>query len=91
MEKRTADEIRECIKMGVTSFKVYMAYKKTIGLDDKDLLKVMRTVGAPAALSPCTARREMQLKHSGTGTIKTIIQVPFIMPCRGRHTWKQQP
>ena len=41
----TPDEIKECIMMGVTSFKVYMAYKKTIGLDDDDLLKVMKAVG----------------------------------------------
>lgn len=41
----TADEISECIRMGVTSFKIYMAYKKTIGLDDAYLLKVMTTVG----------------------------------------------
>lgn len=43
--KSTADEIKECIRMGVTSFKVYMAYKKTIGLDDEDLIKVMTAVG----------------------------------------------
>jgi dihydropyrimidinase len=42
--KTTCDEIRECIKMGVTSFKVYMAYKETIGLDDDDLLRVMKCV-----------------------------------------------
>jgi dihydropyrimidinase len=42
--KTTGDEIRECIKMGVTSFKVYMAYKGTIGLEDDDLLRVMRCV-----------------------------------------------
>ena len=41
----TAGEISECIRMGVTSFKVYMAYKKTIGLADVDLLKVMTAVG----------------------------------------------
>ena len=41
----TADEIRECIEMGVTSFKVYMAYKKTVGLNDDDLFKVMSAVG----------------------------------------------
>jgi len=40
----TADEIRECVRMGVTSFKVYLAYKKTIGLDDGDLLRVMKAV-----------------------------------------------
>jgi dihydropyrimidinase len=42
--KTTGDEIRECIKMGVTSFKVYMAYKSTIGLEDDDLLRVMKCV-----------------------------------------------
>lgn len=41
----TAEEISECIRMGITSFKVYMAYKKTIGLDDEDLLKVMTAAG----------------------------------------------
>ncbi len=38
-------EIRECIRMGVTSFKVYMAYKNTVGLGDEDLLRVMKAVG----------------------------------------------
>lgn len=42
--KTTGDEIRECIKMGVTSFKVYMAYKGTIGLEDGDLIRVMKCV-----------------------------------------------
>ncbi len=38
-------EIKKCIKKGITSFKVYMAYKNTIGLDDKDIYKVMKIVG----------------------------------------------
>jgi len=38
-------EIRECTGMGVTSFKVYMAYKQTVGLGDEDLLRVMKAVG----------------------------------------------
>ncbi len=42
---RTPDEIRECIRMGVTSFKVYMAYKNTVGIDDEDLFKVLKAVG----------------------------------------------
>lgn len=41
----TAEEISECIRMGVSSFKVYMAYKNTMGLDDEDLLKVMTAAG----------------------------------------------
>ena len=55
--KTTGDEIRECIKMGVTSFKVYMAYKDTIGLADDDLLKVMKCVAEAGGI--VTAHCEM--------------------------------
>lgn len=41
----TEQEINDCISEGITSFKVYMAYKDSIGLNDNDILKVMRTVG----------------------------------------------
>ena len=40
------EEILDCInKEGFKSFKVYMAYKNSIGLNDDVLLKVMKTVG----------------------------------------------
>jgi dihydropyrimidinase len=42
--KSTAEEIRECIRMGMTSFKIYMAYKATIGLDDNTIRKVLQAV-----------------------------------------------
>jgi dihydropyrimidinase len=38
-------EINNCIREGVSSFKVYMAYRDSIGLNDNDLLNVMRVVG----------------------------------------------
>lgn len=39
------DEIEHCIqKEGITSFKVYMAYKDSIGLEDHDLKRVMQSV-----------------------------------------------
>jgi dihydropyrimidinase len=43
--RTTGAEIMDCIRMGVTSFKVYMAYKNTIGLNYDDLFKVMESVG----------------------------------------------
>lgn len=46
----TEHEIYDCIREGVTSFKVYMAYKDTIGLSDSDLLKVMKVAGKAGAL-----------------------------------------
>ncbi len=44
------DEITEIIRQGCTSFKVYMAYKQSIGLEDEDLYKVMQTVAKAGAL-----------------------------------------
>ena len=37
-------EIETCIKNGITSFKVYMAYKDSIGLEDEELKLVMHAV-----------------------------------------------
>jgi dihydropyrimidinase len=42
--KNTEKEIKDCVESGITSFKVYMAYKDTIGLNDTDILKVMQAV-----------------------------------------------
>lgn len=40
------EEIRICIQeKGITSFKMYMAYKNSIGLEDEDILRVMKIVG----------------------------------------------
>ena len=41
----TEKEIDECITEGISSFKVYMAYKDSVGLSDGDLFKVMKVVG----------------------------------------------
>jgi dihydropyrimidinase len=41
----TKEEIKTLIKKeGITSFKVYMAYKDTIGLEDEDIFNVMKAV-----------------------------------------------
>ncbi len=40
------EEIRYCINKGYNTFKVYMAYKDSIGLDDSSLKKVMKVVAA---------------------------------------------
>ena len=42
----TEEEIRICIQeKGITSFKMYMAYKNSIGLENEDIFKVMKAVG----------------------------------------------
>lgn len=43
--KSTEFEIQKCIKKGITSFKVYLAYKNSIGLNDSDFIKVLQAVG----------------------------------------------
>lgn len=39
----TAEAMADCVAAGVPSFKIYMAYKATVGLEDDDLAEVMRT------------------------------------------------
>ena len=59
----TEKEIKDCFREGVTSFKVYMAYKDTVGLDNSDLLKVMIAVGKAGGLVTihCEAGDEIDL------------------------------
>ncbi len=44
------DEINECMAKGTPSFKVYMAYKDSIGIDDSVIERVMRIVGRAGGL-----------------------------------------
>lgn len=48
--KTTEKELRECLAAGVTSFKVYMAYRDTVGLNDQDILEVMKTVAGAGGI-----------------------------------------
>lgn len=43
--KNTKKELEKCIEMGIRSFKLFMAYKTSIGLNDEDLLSVLKIVG----------------------------------------------
>lgn len=55
--KETSKEIEQCIEMGFPSFKVYMAYKDSVGIDDNTLYHVMHTVSKNGGL--VTAHCEM--------------------------------
>jgi dihydropyrimidinase len=45
------EEIKTCIEQeGITSFKIYMAYKKSIGLEDDIIQKVLKSVGKHGGL-----------------------------------------
>ncbi|MCI0523336.1 MAG: dihydropyrimidinase [Bacteroidales bacterium] len=70
----TAEEIMQCVSMGVSSFKVYMAYKDTVGLGDDDLLRVMKTVAKEGGLVTvhCEAGDEIeQIKNRFIAENKT--------------------
>ena len=66
--KTTKKEISSIIQNeGINSFKIYMAYKNTIGLDDEDILKVMKAVGKAGGIvtSHCELGDEIEkLKNS---------------------------
>jgi dihydropyrimidinase len=59
----TEQEITDCIKLGATSFKVYMAYNETIGLNENDLLKVMKVVGKAGGIVTvhCESGKEIEI------------------------------
>ncbi|HPQ33293.1 MAG TPA: dihydropyrimidinase [Tenuifilaceae bacterium] len=46
----TEQEIRECVKLGFPSFKVYMAYKSSVGLNYDVLEKVLTAVAAAGGM-----------------------------------------
>jgi dihydropyrimidinase len=49
--ERTSREMRHCLdEEGISSFKVYMAYKETIGLEDRQILSVMDAAAKQGAL-----------------------------------------
>ena len=48
--ENTQKEMEECVKRGFTSFKIYMAYKDTIGLNDEDIIKILEIAQSVNAL-----------------------------------------
>lgn len=48
--KTTEQEIKDCLKNGITSFKVYLAYKNSVGLDYDDFYSVLKVVGEAGGL-----------------------------------------
>ncbi len=62
-DHHTAREIKECIDGGLPSFKVYMAYKDRIGLDDELIEKVMQTVAAYGGMVAIHCETGEQIDH----------------------------
>jgi len=55
--EETPKEIEQCIAMGFPSFKIYMAYKNSVGIDDNTIYHVMHTVARNGGM--VTAHCEM--------------------------------
>ena len=60
---RTALWMAQCAEKGVPSFKAYMAYKETVGLDDADLVQVMQTVADLGGLLLVHAEHGEAIEH----------------------------
>ncbi|NQU32310.1 MAG: dihydropyrimidinase [Bacteroidetes bacterium] len=69
------NEIDNCISKGLRSFKVYMAYKDTIGLDDEVLLKVMKTVGNAGGMVTvhCELGDEIEILRNKFASVNCLI------------------
>ena len=60
------NEIIELLNEGITSFKVYLAYKDTVGIDDETLMKVMQTVAKLGGIVTVHAENGDEVMNSGT-------------------------
>ncbi len=43
-------EIFDCVRRGIRSFKIYLAYKNTVGISDETIMKVMKAVSEAGAI-----------------------------------------
>ena len=59
----TADEMARCVAEGVPSFKLYMAYKETVGLDDDDLVAALSVIAGLDALAVVHAEHGDAIEH----------------------------
>lgn len=61
--EKTAESMARCVEEGVPSFKVYMAYKASVGLDDADLVNVLQSVSDLGALALVHAEHAEMIEH----------------------------
>ncbi len=59
----TAEQMRQCLAAGVPSFKIYLAYKDTVGLDDRDVVEVFAAAAAIEALVLVHAEHGDMVEH----------------------------
>lgn len=45
IKENTEKELIQCMDLGIRSFKIYMAYKSSIGIDDADIKRVLKIIG----------------------------------------------
>ena len=60
---RTAEFMAGCLDEGVPTFKLYMAYKETVGLEEADLVEAMATVSDLDALALIHAEHGDAIEH----------------------------
>ncbi len=74
-------EIKACIEEeGIPSFKVYMAYKKSIGLEDEDLKKVFHAVAEAGGMVTAHCETGDEIEQLGNDFIKNGQTTPEYHP-----------
>jgi dihydropyrimidinase len=60
---RTAGALAECVRLGLPTFKIYLAYKATVGLDDGDIVRAMAAAGELDAMILVHAEHGEMVEH----------------------------
>lgn len=65
--QNTKEELEQCLRAGIRSFKVYMAYKTSIGLQDGELQQVLEIVGKAGGIVAvhCEMGDEIEMLRNG--------------------------
>lgn len=79
--------VAACVELGVTSFKLYMAYPETLQVDDGVILEVMRAAGRHGGLvtvhaengSAIEALRRQALSEGRTGVVEHSLTRPALL------------
>ncbi|MBN1339622.1 MAG: dihydropyrimidinase [Bacteroidales bacterium] len=78
---KTGEEIIRCIREeGIASFKVYMAYRSSIGLRDEDIFKVMKTAGRHGGLVAIHCEADEEIENLKNGYLSEGMTSPKYHP-----------
>jgi dihydropyrimidinase len=79
--EQTALEIKQCVEEeGISSFKLYLAYQKTIGIDDEQLALTMEAIGQAGGIALLHCEDDALIAHLQNKFIKQGMTSPAFHP-----------